>query len=72
MEPGPYFDSIESRADPAGSASHRSKEFPEMNVHEGLLSELVRQRQLHLLDDAKHWTSRVKLRRRAQRDRVAA
>lgn len=43
-----------------------------MNVHDGLLTELVRQRRLHLLDEAKHWSSRVKLRRRAQRDHVAA
>jgi hypothetical protein len=43
-----------------------------MNVHEGLLSELVRQRQLHLLDEAKHWSSRVKLRRRERRSGTAA
>lgn len=43
-----------------------------MNVHPILLTELVRQRQLHLLDEAKHWSSRVKLRRRAKRPAVAA
>ncbi|HTJ39943.1 MAG TPA: hypothetical protein VL738_42635 [Dactylosporangium sp.] len=43
-----------------------------MNVHDGFLTELVRQRQLHMLDEAKHWSSRVKLRRRAHRAGVAA
>ncbi|MEV8512654.1 hypothetical protein [Dactylosporangium sp. NPDC051484] len=43
-----------------------------MNVHDGLLTELVRQRRLHMLDEAKHWSSRVKLRRRAWRGGVAA
>jgi hypothetical protein len=43
-----------------------------MNVHDGLLTELIRQRRLHMLDEAKHWTSRVKLRRRAGRERTAA
>ena len=38
-----------------------------MNVHPVVLNELVRQRQLHMLDEAKHWSSRVKLRRRTQR-----
>jgi hypothetical protein len=42
-----------------------------MNVHDGLLTELVRQRQLHMLDEAKHWTSRVRLRRRNQREHIA-
>jgi hypothetical protein len=37
-----------------------------MNIHPILLTELVRQRQLHMLDEAKHWSSRVKLRRRAR------
>ncbi|MEV6926839.1 hypothetical protein AB0M46_20350 [Dactylosporangium sp. NPDC051485] len=43
-----------------------------MNVHDGLLTELVRQRRLHMLDEAKHWSSRVRLRRRARRVRTAA
>jgi hypothetical protein len=43
-----------------------------MNVHDGLLTELIRERRLHMLDEAKHWTSRVKLRRRAPRERTAA
>jgi hypothetical protein len=43
-----------------------------MNVHEGLLTELVRQRRLHMLDEARSWSSRVRLRRRAQRERAVA
>ncbi|WP_344620315.1 hypothetical protein [Dactylosporangium salmoneum] len=43
-----------------------------MNVHDGLLTELVRQRRLHMLDEAKNWSGRVRLRRRAQRVRAAA
>ena len=43
-----------------------------MNVHDTMISELVRQRQLHMRDEAKHWSSRVKVRRRAQRDTKAA
>jgi hypothetical protein len=43
-----------------------------MNVHDTMISEMVRQRQLHILDEAKHWSRRVKLRRRAQRDNKAA
>ncbi|MFF5234477.1 hypothetical protein [Dactylosporangium sp. NPDC000521] len=43
-----------------------------MNVHPILLTEIVRQRQLHMLDEAKHWSSRVKLRRRAGRSGTAA
>lgn len=46
-------------------------EEPQMNMHPILLTELVRQRQLHMLDEAKHWSSRVKLRRRAHRSGVA-
>ncbi len=38
-----------------------------MNMHPIVLTELVRQRQLHMLDEAKHWSSSVKLRRRAHR-----
>ncbi|WP_432987889.1 hypothetical protein [Dactylosporangium sp. CA-233914] len=43
-----------------------------MNVHDGLLTELVRQRHLDMLDEAKHWSSRVKLRRRTRRERERA
>ena len=43
-----------------------------MNVHEGLMTELIRQRRLHMLDDAKSWSSRIKLHRRAQRERSVA
>ena len=41
-----------------------------MNVHDGLLSELVRQRRLDILDEATHWTSRVRLRRRNRREHL--
>lgn len=42
-----------------------------MNVHESLLSEISRQRRQDMLDDHKHWTSRVRLRRRNQREQLA-
>ncbi|GAA0715065.1 hypothetical protein [Dactylosporangium roseum] len=40
--------------------------------HPVILNELVRQRQLHLLDEARHWTSGVRLRRRAHRTGLPA
>ncbi|GAA2627011.1 hypothetical protein GCM10010399_68230 [Dactylosporangium fulvum] len=44
-----------------------------MNVnHPVILNELVRQRQLHLLDEARHWSSHVRLRRRARRTGLPA
>ncbi|MEU7875693.1 hypothetical protein [Dactylosporangium sp. NPDC049140] len=42
-----------------------------MNVHESLLSEISRQRRQDMLDDHKSWTSRVRLRRRNQREHLA-
>ncbi|MET7392213.1 hypothetical protein ABZS66_01765 [Dactylosporangium sp. NPDC005572] len=40
--------------------------------HPVILNELVRQRQQHMLDEARHWTSRVRLRRRNERTGIAA
>ncbi|MFB9411563.1 MULTISPECIES: hypothetical protein [Dactylosporangium] len=42
-----------------------------MNVHDGLLSELVRQRRLDVFDESRHWTSRVRLRRRNRREHLS-
>ncbi|MFI5909032.1 hypothetical protein [Dactylosporangium sp. NPDC051541] len=42
-----------------------------MNIHDGLLSELVRQRRHDVFDENRHWTSRVRLRRRNRREHLA-
>ncbi|WP_433217787.1 hypothetical protein ACQP00_10630 [Dactylosporangium sp. CS-047395] len=42
-----------------------------MNIHDTLLSEIVRQRRFDMLDENKHWTSRVRLRRRNQREHLS-
>jgi hypothetical protein len=56
----------------ATMVAQRSQRSTTVNIHPILLTELVRQRQLHMLDEAKHWSSRVKLRRRAHRSGAAA
>ena len=58
MEPAPYKSTIET---------HPVDRESEMNVHPVVMSEIVRQRQLEMLDDAKRWPRTLRARRARQR-----
>src|SRR5690242_12765400 len=58
---------MESAPHQATIETHQLIREPEMNVQPVVMSEIVRQRQLEMLDDAKRWPRELRARRTRQR-----